>query len=202
LQLVFLRYVFRKLLPRSYELKEFQTWITATQAIHPVGCFKPDDTVLFHAGASAVSIAGIQLAKAAGAGAIFVTAGSSDKIVFCVNELGATGGFNYHTDDWVKGILDAMQGHGADVVIGFIGKAYAQFNLQVAAVDGRIAQVGAMSGGKLDAGLDISLLINERIRWEGTRLRNRSLELKSKLRDLWVEMALPRFVNGTFKSCD
>jgi NADPH2:quinone reductase len=128
-----------------------------------------------------------------------VTAGSSDKIAFCVNELGATAGFNYHTDDWVKGILDATHGHGVDVVIDFIGKDYAQFNLQVAAVDGRIAQVGAMSGGKLDAGLDISLLINKRIKWEGTRLRNRSLEYQSKLRDLLVETALPRFVDGTFK---
>jgi NADPH:quinone reductase-like Zn-dependent oxidoreductase len=69
-------------------------------------------------------------------------------------------------------------------------RVYAQFNLQVAAVDGRIAQVGAMSGAKLDAGLDISLLI--------TRLRNRSSEYQSKLRDLLVDTALPRFVNGIF----
>jgi NADPH:quinone reductase-like Zn-dependent oxidoreductase len=77
-------------------------------------------------------------------------------------------------------------------------RVYAQFNLQVAAVDGRIAQVGAMSGAKLDAGLDISLLINKRIRWERTRLRNRSSEYQSKLRDLLVDTALPRFVNGIF----
>jgi NADPH:quinone reductase-like Zn-dependent oxidoreductase len=145
-----------------------------------------------------LSIAGIQFARAAGAGAMLVTAGSSDNIAFCVNELGATAGFDYHTDDWVKSILDVKHGHEADVVIDFIGKDYAQFNLQVAVVDGRIAQVGAMSGGKLDAGLDISLVINKRIRWEGTRLRNRSLKYQSKLRDLLVETALPRFVDGTF----
>jgi NADPH:quinone reductase-like Zn-dependent oxidoreductase len=40
--------------------------MTATQALHLVGCFKPGDTVIFHAGASAVSIAGIQLAKQLG----------------------------------------------------------------------------------------------------------------------------------------
>jgi NADPH:quinone reductase-like Zn-dependent oxidoreductase len=75
--------------------------MTATQAFHLVGCFKPGDNVLWHAGASAVSIAGIQLAKAAGAGKIFVTAGSDSKVEFC-KELGATAGFNYHKDDWVK----------------------------------------------------------------------------------------------------
>jgi NADPH:quinone reductase-like Zn-dependent oxidoreductase len=127
-----------------------------------------------------------------------VTVASSDKIAFCVNELGATAGFNYHAGGWVESILDVTHRHRGDVVIDFIRKDYAQFNLQVAAVDGRIAQVGAMSGGKLDTGLDISLLINKRIRWEGTRLRNRSLEYQSKLRDLLVETALPRFVDGTF----
>jgi NADPH:quinone reductase-like Zn-dependent oxidoreductase len=114
-----------------------------------------------------------------------VTVASRDKIACCVNELGATAGFNYHAGGWVKSILDVTHGHRGDVVIDFIRKDYAQFNLQVAAVDGRIAQVGATSGGKLDAGLDISLLINTRIRWEGTRLRNRSLEYQSKLRDCW-----------------
>jgi NADPH:quinone reductase-like Zn-dependent oxidoreductase len=65
-----------------------------------------------------------------------VTAGSSDKIAFCVNELGATAGFNCHTGDWAKSIFDVTHGHEADVVIDFIGKDYAQFNLQVALVDG------------------------------------------------------------------
>jgi NADPH2:quinone reductase len=59
-------------------------------------------------------------------------------ITFCVNELAATAGFNYHTDNWVKGILDATHGYGADVVIDLIGKYYAQFNLQVAAWIGRL----------------------------------------------------------------
>lgn len=166
--------------------------------MHLVGCFKPGDNVLWHAGASAVSIAGIQLAKAAGAGKIFVTAGSGSKVEFC-KSLGATAGFNYHTDDWIKGILDATDGHGADVIIDFIGKDYSQGNFEAAAIDGRIVQLASLSGSKLAAGLDIGLLENKRIRWEGSRLRSRGLEYQSKLRDLLVEFALPKFVDGTFK---
>lgn len=67
-----------------------------------VGEFGPKKTILWHAGASSVSIAGIQLSKADSAAAIYVTAGSQEKIDFCVKELGATAGFNYHTQDWAK----------------------------------------------------------------------------------------------------
>lgn len=175
-----------------------ETWITATQALHLVGCFKSGDNVLWHAGASAVSIAGIQLAKAAGAGKIFITAGSDEKVGFCLG-LGATKGFNYHTDGWVEGILVATGGHGVDVIVDFIGKNYSQGNLEVAAVDGRIVQLASLSGSKLDAGLDLALLENKRIRWEGSRLRSRQLEYQRKLRDLLVEFALPRFIDGTFQ---
>ena len=69
-----------------------QTWITATQALYLVAGFTAGKSVLWHAGASSVSIAGIQLSKADNASQIFVTAGSDEKIDFCVNELGATAG--------------------------------------------------------------------------------------------------------------
>lgn len=154
--------------------------------------------MLWHAGASAVSIAGIQLAKAAGAGKIFVTAGSDSKVAFC-KELGATAGFNYHKDDWVKGVQEATDGSGVDVIVDFIGKDYAQGNLEAAAMDARIVQLASLSGSKLAAGLDIGLLENKRIRWEGSRLRSRSLDYQKKLRDLLVEFALPQFVAGAFK---
>jgi len=175
-----------------------ETWITATQALHLVGSFVPGDNVLWHAGASAVSIAGIQLAKAAGAASILVTAGSDEKVEFC-KSLGATAGFNYHKDGWVKGVLDATNGHGADVIVDFIGKNYSQGNFEAAAIDGRIVQLASLSGSKLDAGLDIGLLENKRLRWEGSRLRSRPLEYQKKLRDLLVEFALPKFVDGTFQ---
>lgn len=71
-----------------------ETWITATQALHLVGSFKAGERVLWHAGASSVSIAGVQLALAAGASAVYVTAGSDEKVAFC-EQLGATKGFNY-----------------------------------------------------------------------------------------------------------
>jgi NADPH:quinone reductase-like Zn-dependent oxidoreductase len=173
-----------------------ESWFTAIQALHLIGCFEPGDYVLWHAGASAVSTAGIQLTKAAGAGKIFVTVGSDSKIEFCKN-LGASKSFNYNAEDWVKGILDATDVHGVDVIVDFIGKNYSQNNFEAAAVDSRIVQLASLSGHKLDS-LNITLLENKRLRWEGSKLRGRNLEYQSKLRDVMVEFALPKFVDGTF----
>jgi NADPH:quinone reductase-like Zn-dependent oxidoreductase len=175
-----------------------ETWITASQALFLVGCFHAADAVLFHAGASAVSIAGIQLAVFSGASAVFTTAGSDEKVAFC-EQLGATKGFNYKTQDWAKGVLEATGGRGVDVIVDFIGKDYAIKNFEVAAIDGRIVQLASLSGSILPAGLDVGILERKRLRWEGSRLRSRDLDYQGKLRDLLVEKALPRFVDGTFK---
>jgi NADPH:quinone reductase-like Zn-dependent oxidoreductase len=47
-----------------------KTWITATQAMYLIGEFEPGKSILWHAGASAVSISGQQLSKGNGASAV------------------------------------------------------------------------------------------------------------------------------------
>lgn len=164
-----------------------------------VGEFAPKKTILWHAGASSVSIAGIQLSKADNAAAIYVTAGSQEKIDFCMKELGATAGFNYHTQDWAKEILEATDGKGVDVIIDFVGQNYFQGNLDVAAVDGHVVNLGTMSGTKLPAGVDISGFVRKRIRFEGSSLRSRDEAYQGKLRNTLAERALPKMRNGEFK---
>lgn len=164
-----------------------------------VGEYSPGKSILWHAGASSVSIAGVQLSKADKASAIYVTAGSQEKIDFCVQELGATAGFNYHTQDWAKEILQATDGKGVDVVIDFIGQNYLQGNLDVAARDGRIVHLGAMSGTKLPAGVDMGAFVRKRVRFEGSTLRSRDEDYQGKLRDTLVEHSVPRLKDGSFK---
>ena len=164
-----------------------------------VGEYSPGKSILWHAGASSVSIAGIQLSKADKASAIYVTAGSQEKIDLCVKELGATAGFNYHTQDWAKEILRATDGKGVDVVIDFIGQNYFQGNLDVAARDGRIVNLGAMSGTKLPAGVDIGAFFRKRVRFEGSTLRSRDEDYQGKLRNTLVEHSIPKLKDGSFK---
>ena len=163
-----------------------------------VGEFTRGKTILWHAGASSVSIAGIQLSKVGGAAAIYVTASTQEKIDFCVKELGATAGFNYKTQDWSKEVLNATGGKGVDLIIDFVGQSYFQGNLDAAARDGHIVNLGAMSGTKLPAGVDIGAFVRKRIRYEGSSLRSRDPEYQGKLRDK-LEGYLDQFEDGTFK---
>ena len=176
-----------------------KTWITATQAIWFVGEFSSGKSILWHAGASSVSIAGIQLSRTNGASAIYVTASSQEKIDFCVKELGATAGFNYKTQNWSEEILKATGGKGVDLVVDFIGASYFQGNINVAARDGRIVTLGLMGGAKLPKGVDISPILFKRLRYEGTTLRSRDEEYQGKLRNTLVEHALEKFKEGCYK---
>ncbi|GFF98810.1 quinone oxidoreductase putative [Aspergillus udagawae] len=176
-----------------------ETWITASQALHIIGKFKPGRSVLWHAGASSVSICGIQLAKAEGAKAIYATAGSQEKCDFLVNELGVTAAFNYKSQDWAAEIKKVTDGAGVDLIVDFVGANYFQGNLDAAARDGRIVILGLMSGQKLPDGVDIGGLLFKRLRVEGSTLRSRELEYQRKLRDSMVAHVLPRLMDGTFR---
>ena len=164
-----------------------------------VGEFAEGKSILWHAGASSVSIAGIQLSRTGKASAIYVTASSQEKIDFCVKELGATAGFNYHTQDWSKEILNATDGKGVDIIIDFIGGSYFQGNLNAAARDGHIVNLGQMGGSKLPNGVDIGAFIFKRLRYEGSSLRSRDPEYQGRLRDTLEEHAIPKFKDGCYK---
>ncbi|KAI1380885.1 quinone oxidoreductase putative [Hypoxylon crocopeplum] len=174
-----------------------ETWITATQALHLVGEFAPGKTVLWHAGASGVSISGIQLSLDSGASAVFATAGSDEKCRFIERELGATKAFNYKTQDWAQEILAATGGKGVDLIVDFIGASYFQKNLMVAGMDARWVTLGLMGGTKLD-NVDYAMLLYKRIRLEGSTLRSRDADYQGRLRDKLAEY-IPHFDSGKLK---
>ncbi|KAL6796392.1 putative quinone oxidoreductase [Trichoderma sp. SZMC 28013] len=174
-----------------------ETWITATQSLHKVLGFTSGKSILWHAGASGVSVAGIQLSRLAGASAIYATAGSDEKCEFVTSQLGATAAFNYKTQDWVSEIKKATGGKGVDFIIDYVGADYFQKNLDVAARDCRIVLLWLLSGGKVpDA--DISQILFKRIRIEGSTLRSRDEEYQGELRDK-LETYMPEFEAGRLK---
>ncbi|KAH6697612.1 zinc-binding dehydrogenase [Plectosphaerella plurivora] len=174
-----------------------ETWITATQALHLVGGFEKGQRVLWHAGASGVSIAGIQLSLDSGASEVYATAGTDAKISFVTEKLGATKAFNYKEVDWAKEIKEATGGKGVDLIIDFIGGSYFSKNLDVAARDGKIVMLGMMGGGSIKEA-DIRPILFKRLRIEGSTLRSRDTEYQGKLRDK-LEEYLPHFETGKLK---
>ncbi|KAF2478107.1 putative quinone oxidoreductase [Lindgomyces ingoldianus] len=175
-----------------------ETWITATQAMYLIANFTPGKSILWHAGASSVSIAGIQLSGADSASAIYATARQDEKCAFAVNTLGATAAFNTKTQDWVAEVMKATNGKGVDIIIDFIGGEYFQQNLDAVARDGVIVNLGFMGGTKVPTGTDISAFIRKRCTFVGSSLRSRDEEYQGRLRDQLVDHALPRFKDGRF----
>ncbi|CAO3700102.1 unnamed protein product [Rhizopus stolonifer] len=137
-----------------------ETWFVAYQALFLVGQLQAGDKVLIHAGASAVGIAAIQLAKEAGARQIFITAGSNEKVKFC-ESIGATRGFNYKTCVWDQEIKQSTDKKGIDLIIDFIGKNYWKENVNSLAVDGRMVVLAYVSGCQIEQ--DVSNFVIKRI---------------------------------------
>jgi NADPH:quinone reductase-like Zn-dependent oxidoreductase len=164
-----------------------------------VANFEPGKTILWHAGASSVSIAGIQLSVADSASAVYATARQDSKCAFAVDQLGATAAFNTTTQDWVSEVLSATNGRGVDIIVDFVGGPYFQGNLDAIAKDGVIVNLGFMGGSKIPAETDISAFIRKRCTFVGSSLRSRDEGYQGKLRDRLVEHALPRMRDGRFK---
>ncbi|KAK0638827.1 hypothetical protein B0T16DRAFT_232818 [Cercophora newfieldiana] len=180
-----------------------ETFITATQALHfilGVNSGNGDNggkSILWHAGASGVSIAGIQLAKVAGIGAIYATAGSEEKCAFLEKELGVKRAVNYKREDWVEVLMKETGGKGVDFIVDFVGGEYFAKNLEVVARDGRVCMLGLMGGNVIEK-VDIGKLLYKRVRVEGSTLRSRDEEYQGRLRDK-LEDNLARFESGELK---
>jgi len=179
-----------------------QTWITALQAMYLVGEFAPGKSILWHAGASAVSIAGQQLSLANGASGVYATARSDDKCDFCVQKLGSNAAYNTTTTDWSSKVLEATGGKGVDIIVDYIGPDTFAGNLNAAAMDGRVVNLATLGGPTLKpehAQPNFGNFVKKRIRFEGSTLRSRGEEYQGKLRDRLHDHALPKFRDGSFR---
>lgn len=125
-----------------------------------------------------------------------MTAGSAEKIDFCVRELGATAGFNYRTQDWSAELRKTTDGKGVDLIVDFIGASYFQGNVNAAGMDGKIVCLGLMGGATLPDGVNIGPFIRKRLTFQGSTLRSRDEDYQRRLRDMLVEHACPLFESG------
>jgi putative PIG3 family NAD(P)H quinone oxidoreductase len=153
---------------------------------------RPGEVLLVHGGASGIGTMAIQLARAAGA-RVAVTAGSPEKLERA-RELGAEILVDYKEQDFVEVVRAATDGHGADVVLDTIGAKYLARNIDVLAVNGRIANIGMQGGTKAE--LDIGKLMGKRGAILSTTLRARSREEKAAVVASVLEHVWPRIEAG------
>jgi NADPH:quinone reductase-like Zn-dependent oxidoreductase len=119
-------------------------YLTAAHALFEVAELTAGESVMIHAAGSGVSVAGIQLAKNAGA-TVFATAGTDEKCERAL-ELGADHVLNNRTGDvagWARGIT---HGAGVNVVFDHVGTALFGPSLFALGVHGRLVNCGNSSG--------------------------------------------------------
>jgi len=114
--------------------------LTAYRALFSRGGLRSGETVLVLGAGSGVSTFAVQLAAQAGA-RVLVTSSSDDKIEQS-RALGAEGGVNYATEDWVAAVKELG---GADLVIDSIGSTWPQ-SLDCLRPGGRVVVFGATGG--------------------------------------------------------
>ncbi|MBE0456469.1 zinc-binding dehydrogenase [Pseudoalteromonas prydzensis] len=169
-----------------------EVYLTAFGALFQLGNLQQGQTALIHAGASGVGGAAIQMAKRVGA-TVVITAGSDEKCQHA-KELGADHVINYKTTDFVE----YMQHHQltANVIVDPVAGRYLNKNAEIAAMDCQIIMLAFLDGRFAE--VDFARLLQKRISFHASTLRNRSQAFKRQLRDEFVAMFYDDIANQRF----
>lgn len=128
---------------------------TAHECLFEFGRLKAGETVLVQAGASAVGIAAIQLAKQAGA-TVIATASSEARLAK-LKPLGLDHGIDYARADVPQEIMRLTDNKGVNLVVDPVGGATLPSSLASLAYRGRISLVG--NAGREPQKVDVSSLM-------------------------------------------
>ena len=126
-------------------------YATAWHAVHTLGETAAGETLVVHAGASAVSLAAVQLAKRAGA-RVVAFAGSDAKRA-AARQAGADLVLRNEDPDAVKAVSAFTGDAGADLVLDHVGTDTWRTSLDCLGVRGRLLLMGNTSGDQVSFSL-------------------------------------------------
>jgi putative PIG3 family NAD(P)H quinone oxidoreductase len=168
-------------IPAGFDLKHAaalpEALLTAWFNVFMLGRLKAGEWLLVHGGSSGVGTMAIQLARLEGAHVV-ATAGSAAKCDVCM-KLGASKAINYREEDFVAGVKQVTDGHGADVILDMAGGAYATKNLAALAMDGRVMHLSGGESAEFRAPL--SAIMSKRAVVSGSQLRASALPVKIEI---------------------
>jgi putative PIG3 family NAD(P)H quinone oxidoreductase len=171
-----------------------EAYITAHDALFTHGGLRPGWTVLIHAIGSGVATAATQLARAAGATVIGTT--RTPAKLEQARALGMEHGIAI--DRGAPRFADEVRartgGEGAQLVIDFVGAAYAAENIASLAPGGRMVVVGLMGGPS--ATVNLGTLLGRRLSVVGTVLRSRPFEEKIRATQAFAREVVPLVAAG------
>ena len=172
-----------------------ETFFTVWTNVFERGRLVAGETILIHGGSSGIGTTAIQLARAFGA-RVIATAGSDEKCSAC-QSLGAEVAINYRSTDFVTTVRDTTGGRGVDVVLDMVGGEYLQRNVDCLARDGRLVQIGLLSGAKSQ--INMGLVLQRRLWITGSTLRARSIAEKAAIAGAVQQHVWPLLEAGTVR---
>lgn len=148
-------------------------YLTAHSMLFRKAHVKAGDHVLVQAGGSGVSIAAIQLAKAAGA-FVVTTVGSDEKIAKA-KAIGADEVIQYRRENLrerAKSILKSRAVRGFDIAVDHVGAETLNESLRLLRAGGALTTCGATSGSKVE--IDLKLIFFKSLSILGSTMGSRA----------------------------
>lgn len=185
------------LVPDTISLEEAagipETLFTVWHNVFQRGNLKSGEKLLVHGGTGGIGLTAIQLAQAFGAD-VYTTVGSEVKKDFVEHILGVCKAFNYHQEDFEA----VLREEKVNVILDSIGGEYFSKNINVLSDEGRLVQINAMKGAKVE--VNLFKIMQKRLFLTGSTLRSRSLEFKSALAKELNTEVLPLIAEGKLKT--
>ena len=144
-----------------------------------------------HAIGSGVGTAAAQLARLLEV-VLIGTSRTPEKLARCL-PLGMTHGVLTTDADW-----PAQVGDPVDVIVDTLGAAVLDANLALLAKRGRLVILGTMTGARA-TGIDLGLVLRQRLEIIGTAMRVRSLAERGELVGRFSTEVLPHFGGGKLR---
>lgn len=173
-----------------------ETVLTVWSNVMQRAALQPGEKFLVHGGSSGIGTTAIQMAKLMGC-QVYATAGSEEKRKFC-EQLGADRAINYRTEDFVAVLLEQTDGSGVDVILDMVGGDYTNRNIKLAAADGRIVNIAALKGSRVE--INLMSVIMKRLVLTGSGLRYRPSSFKAALTAEVLEKVWPWVNQGKLKT--
>lgn len=180
-----------------------EAFLTAAEALFGIGRLAAGECVLVHAAAGGIGTAALELAREAGARVVAVaSAAKLERLRELMGPLRAVGkppAFEMHfvdrtSEDFVKAVLEASDGRGADVILDFVGAPYAARHADCLAPLGRHVVLGLLGGAKAE--VDFGRLLARRQTIAGMIMRTRPLADKIAVSERFRREWLHRFDDG------
>ncbi|HEV3009196.1 MAG TPA: NAD(P)H-quinone oxidoreductase [Burkholderiales bacterium] len=172
-----------------------ETFFTVWSNVYDRAKLAPGESLLVQGGSSGIGVTAIQMAAAMG-NRVFATAGSEEKCAACVR-LGAEKAFNYKTQEWSAGVLEATGGKGVNVILDMVGGDYVPRELKCLAEDGRLVFIAYLRGPKTE--MNIDTVMRRRLTISGSTLRPRPVEFKGAIAHSLREKVWPLIEAGRIK---